>query len=146
MDSSADIICQAINAVCERYGTAIRTTPPTVRDFMLAQYFKACVDNGGFCGFIINPSGDEALATIDALAALGASHSAALLERVVQSFPDRMYPVTLSEREAVLDSVDVDSWESADDEFFRDADGFDELLVRWIMANADDFPSMRMGD
>jgi hypothetical protein len=144
MDSSADFVCDVINAVCERHGTDISAMPPTVRDFMFAQYFKACIDNGGFYGFIINPSGDEALATVDAIAALGASRSKALLERVIRSFPDSNYPSSVFEREAVLDSVDVDSWDSADDEFYEDADQFDDLLVKWIMSNPNAFPTTRL--
>ena len=139
MNSSPDFISTIIDGVCESHGTAIDAMPPKVRVFMFAQYFKACVDNGGFVGFIINPSGDYALAKIDALAELGASISEKLLERIVQSFPNGVYPSCVMERETLLGMVDVDSWNAADDAFYKDTDGFDELLVKWVLKHPNDF-------
>ena len=137
-----DFVIASIHAIWKKYSQTMADMPEPVRVFWLVQYFKACVDNGGFAGFLINPSGDEANATISALQSLGAHNCRELLLTACSVFPDGVAPVELMERERVVyDNEDLDAlWDPLDEEFYKDPDELDALLRRWILTHPDDFP------
>ena len=136
----ADYVIEVIDRVFERYGSDLEAMPEPVRVFMLSQYFKAVVDNGGFGGFMVNPSGDRAEATLAALNEIGARESAALLSRACSFFPTGRVPDKLEERGALAEENDLDDkWSDLDDEFYSDPDWFDVRLKSYAQTHLQEY-------
>ncbi|HVY25610.1 MAG TPA: DUF4375 domain-containing protein [Polyangiaceae bacterium] len=74
-------------------------------------YFDAEVRNGGFHQYFMNPTGDAALITREALEKLGEDERAKLLVSAMARFPGGAAPRSQSERQAVLSAISYrDDW------------------------------------
>ena len=78
------------------------------------------VNNGGFDQFFFNSAGDEAAQIIQALEAVGASKTAAIVRKACAKFPGGMPPTDrFIRQEVLLDVVSPDSeaFEQEDSDF-----------------------------
>jgi hypothetical protein len=78
------------------------------------------VNNGGFDQFFFNAAGNEAAQIIQALEAVGASKTAAIVRRACAKFPDGMPPTDWFVRQEVLLDVvspETEAFEQEDSDF-----------------------------
>ncbi len=96
----------------------------------LVEELEAQVNNGGFDQYFFNSSGGNAAATIEALDALGAHKTAAIVRRACAKFPGGMPPKDWDERQEVLETVSPDSeaFEDDDEAFLKYEDDLAGLL------------------
>ena len=101
----------------------------------LVGWLEAEVNNGGFDQFFFNSAGDEAAATIEALEAIGAFSTAAIVRRACARFPGGMPPADRDERQARLEEVspDTDAFEAEDEQFYA----YEDDLSALVAAHAD---------
>lgn len=88
----------------------------------LVEELEAQVNNGGFDQYFFNSSGGNAAATLDALDAVGAHKTAAIVRRACARFPGGMPPSDWNERQDVLLSTvspDSEAFEDDDDAFYK---------------------------
>ncbi len=85
----------------------------------LIDELEAEVNNGGFDQFFFNKAGDDAAATIEALALVGASRTADIVRRACAKFPRGMPPADRFARQHLLEEVspDSDAFEQEDEDF-----------------------------
>jgi hypothetical protein len=97
----------------------------------LIDALEAEVNNGGFDQFFFNEAGNEAAATIDALDAVGASRTAAIVRSACAKFPTGMPPADRSARQTLLETVspDSDAFEEEDDRFYVYEDDLSALVA-----------------
>lgn len=91
------------------------------------------VNNGGFDQFFFNSAGNEAAQIIQALEAVGASKTAAIVRRACAKFPGAMPPAEWFVRQGVLLDVvspDSESFEQEDDDFLA----YEEDLAALVAA------------
>jgi hypothetical protein len=88
------------------------------------------VMNGGFNQYFFNSAGDDAAATIEALDAIGASTTRALLVDACSKFPGGMPSSEWFQRQKALELVDPDTaiFEQLDQAFFAYPEDLDVLL------------------
>jgi hypothetical protein len=91
------------------------------------------VNNGGFDQFFFNSAGNEAAEIIQALEAVGASKTAAIVRRACAKFPGGMPPAERFVRQDVLLDVvspDAEAFEQEDDDFLA----YEEDLLALVAA------------
>ena len=90
------------------------------------------VNNGGFDQFFFNPPGGNAPGTIEALEAVGAHKTAAIVRRACARFPGGMPPPERIKRQKLLLSTvspDSDGFEDDDDAFYEYEDDLKGLVA-----------------
>ena len=92
------------------------TLPRNEQMHYLTGYFYTQVMNGGVGQYFFNPSGITSPELILALKDMGAVRLAAILEPVVQQFPDGQPPQEMKDRAACMDAMGDDDWWEALDE------------------------------
>jgi len=98
----------------------------------LVAKLEAEVNNGGFDQFFFNSAGDDAAQTIEALEAIGAHATAAIVRRACSKFPGGMPPVDRNARQELLQddvSPDSDAFEAQDDAFLAYEDDLSALVA-----------------
>jgi hypothetical protein len=99
----------------------------------LVQALEDEVNNGGFDQYFFNSAGNEAAQAIEALVAIGADKTAAILRRACARFPAGMPPTEWSTRqEQLLEIVSPDSeaFEEDDAEFYRYQDDLAAMVAK----------------
>ena len=100
------------------------------------------VNNGGFRLFFLNPAGDLAADTLEALQTIGAHRAATLLRDAIAVFPPPGPSATHLVREAQLDGLPAaarEVWDRLDQQFFRYPDDLSRLLRAHVAAHVADF-------
>jgi hypothetical protein len=100
----------------------------------LVGWLEAEINNGGFDQFFFNSAGDETSATIEALEAIGAHRTAAIVRQACARFPGGMPPADRDARQQLLIDVvspDADAFESEDDAFLAYEDDLEDLVARY---------------
>ena len=85
-----------------------------IRIFLLCVLFDGEVANGGISQFFANSSGDHAVETADALHAIGAFESEALLRSSFCLFPNAVVPEDRGERNDLMDQIDEAKFDEID--------------------------------
>jgi hypothetical protein len=95
----------------------------------LIEALEAEVNNGGFDQFFFNDAGDRTAETIEALRAIGANHTASIVQAAAAKFPGGMPPIDRDMRQEVLERVspDSDAFEEQDDAFYEYKDDLSRL-------------------
>jgi hypothetical protein len=142
-----DFIIAMIEAVAKKYDPKDAMDLPSapLRNFMLGQYFKACVDNGGMDGFLRNPSGDFAQETIAAFEAIGDTKSRDVLVRACSVFPGGQAIKDQTEREAFVEEREepvLGLWAKLDKAHWGHKRA-DALLRAYVVKNRDAFPPIQ---
>lgn len=101
---------------------------------LLVEELEAEVNNGGFDQFFFNSAGDKAEETILALKAIGAKHTASILEEACKKFPGEMPPNDRSLRQELLEQVSPDStrFEDEDAAFYEYRDDLAGLVSTYV--------------
>lgn len=103
-------------------------------------WLESEVNNGGFDQFFTNSSGDYALDTPAALAEVGAHHTADLVKKAIDLFPDSSPSRNRQQRVEQLNSIGENTrarLRDLDAEFFKYQDPLEELQVKYMVANKD---------
>lgn len=103
-------------------------TPTQVR--ALIDDLEGDVNNGGFHQFFFNSAGDRTAQVLQALKAIGAHHTAGILERACSKFPGGAPPSDRFERQGVLDVIapECDEFASEDADFYAYQDDLAALV------------------
>ncbi len=96
----------------------------------LVERLEAEVNNGGFNQYFFNSAGDDALAAISALEAIGAGRTATIVRAACARFAGATPPVERDERQAALEITDSDGeqFRPEDEAFLRYDDDLAALL------------------
>jgi hypothetical protein len=92
------------------------------------------VNNGGFDQFFFNYAGNEAAQIVQALDAVGASKTAAIVRRACAKFPGGMPPIEWSVRQGVLLDVvspDAEAFEQEDADFLAYEEDLGALVAAY---------------
>jgi hypothetical protein len=108
---------------------------PTVQH--LIEELESEINNGGFDQFFFNSAGDYTAETIEALNAIGATHTAGIVKAAASRFPDGMPPKDRNERQDILEKIspDSDAFEEDDDAFLEYRDDLAFLLSNYDAAS-----------
>ena len=98
----------------------------------LIEALEAEINNGGFDQFFFNSAGDNTAQTIEALAAVGAHHTAATVRKAASRFPNGMPPTDRNARQELLERIspDSDAFEEEDEAFLEYKDDLSGLLAK----------------
>ncbi len=102
----------------------------------LIEALEAEINNGGFDQFFFNSAGDRTKETIDALNAIGAAHTAAIVRAAAGKFPGGLPPQDRDERQALLleqVSPDSDAFGDEDAAFLEYRDDLGALVSRYAV-------------
>lgn len=100
------------------------------------------VENGGFSQYFVNSSGDRWRDALNGLSTIGAHADRALLEQALAKFGPDGPSVARAERHRQLARIvkkDDEAFKSIEDDFYKDPDEREVLLLRYIIAHAEDF-------
>ena len=102
----------------------------------LLHALEAEVNNGGFHQFLTNSSGYFALQTIDALRAIGAGKTKALLESALRLAYPGGYPNDAADHEDVPDDDSLlEAMGELDDSFYRYDDSLTDLVNKYLASD-----------
>ncbi|MEO7247778.1 MAG: DMP19 family protein [Novosphingobium sp.] len=106
------------------------------QDVLLVWCYDGAVNNGGHVSFFYNSSGRDAGQTVEALNRIGAQPHAAMLDKAIDLFPDRIVPRDIDERNDALSQMPEAHngiLSALDDEFFGVDYNLlmDKLLAYW---------------
>ena len=93
---------------------------------------EAEINNGGFDQFFFNSAGDNTKETIEALVAVGANHTAAIVRKAAARFPGGMPSPDRNTRQEQLERIspDNDAFEEQDDAFYEYKDDLSGLVAK----------------
>jgi hypothetical protein len=99
---------------------------------------EAELNNGGFHQFFFNSAGDRAAQTREALRAIGAVRTAALLERACARFPGGAPPVDGDERQVLMLTLAPrsDEFDAEDTAFYAGGEDLRALVEAYCRAEA----------
>jgi hypothetical protein len=115
---------------------------PSARVMYFAQILDGEVFNGGFHQYFSNSSGKHAHSTLAALHDLGALRAAGLLQRAVDTFPNKRVPADRKERNDQLDRTDCETLEALNAEYYAlekdDGEDLSERILSFMRQYAAD--------
>ena len=136
----------AIIAIDNHLGRRFYSNPDDMTDheklFMYIEELEREVNNGGFWQYFYNSSGEYAMQTVGALKTIGAEHTAGLLSKAIEVFPDSNVPTDRDERIGAIESLGngvKEEWNDLDDQFQEYQDDIAELLLDFVRQNRDSF-------
>lgn len=100
------------------------------------------VNHGGFSQFFFNPPGNLCQETVAALQAIGAEHTAQIVERAMAVFPDGKPSPDLNRRQAqlaALGEAQTVALDGLDDEFYQSHIDLTSLVRAYVRAHQQDF-------
>lgn len=105
----------------------------------LIDELESQVNNGGFDQFFFNSSGCNVLLIIEALEAVSASKTAAIVRRAASKFPSGTPPQdrTLRQEQLRQISPDCDAFEVEDKEFFAYVEDISALVSSYVSTHRD---------
>jgi hypothetical protein len=110
---------------------------PTEQNIYLVWCYGAAICNGGHASFFYNYGGVYAHETVEALAEVGLPEFASLLGQAIDSFPNRIVPFEIEERNVVFNNLPPcahDKMNLLDQDFFLMDDNYlmDSLFAYWL--------------
>jgi len=138
-----DFVISKLDAISSEYAAVdFNDLPDPIKTFCLTSEFKAMVDNGGLLGFLINPSGDQADATLESLYTIGLGDIREILKSAISLFPGGILPASIDDRNDAIDGRDDldDAWDELDDKFYAAGESVDAALRKWASVHEDVFP------
>ena len=125
-----DFICE----LCA-WGDSMESLTESQRTFYYNQNLEREVNNGGFNLYFINSSGDFAHETIISLKAIGADHTADILQSAIDQFPDGKVPSDRDERIELVELIEEKAnvkWEDLTQRFFEYKDNLNSLNIGYV--------------
>ena len=97
----------------------------------LVDELEAEINNGGFDQFFFTSAGDHTRETIEALIAIGASHTAEIVRTAAAKFPGGMPPKDRDDRQSALERVspDSDAFQAEDEAFLEYRDDLAAMVA-----------------
>lgn len=89
----------------------------------------------GFNQYFVNSSGDFAHETIKSLRVIGANHTADILQRAIDEFPDKKVPNDRDKRTDIVEQIEEtanEKWEALDQRFFEYKDNLNLLNIEYV--------------
>ena len=105
------------------------------RHFYFNQCWEIEVNNGGISQYFFNSSGRYAHQTVDSLKLIGASHSAKILQKAIDKFPDKTVPQDDEKRAEILEQIEEKNnevWDKLEDRFYDYLDDLNRLNINYI--------------
>ena len=114
------------------------------RAFLCIWDLEAQVNNGGFWQYFFNTHGNRAREAHEALIAIGARHTAAIMYDAFAVFGTSGPPAVRDDRRDLMDHWEEDgpqyrALSALDQRFYRYEDNLSDLLCRYVEAHASDF-------
>ena len=137
--SSEEYLFSIVDGIQTRERTVgYESLAPVERVFTCVWTLEAEVNNGGFEQFYLNSSGDIAADTPSALRAIGAEHTASLVDRANAVFGPDGPPVDRDARTEVVENLEdsaLEVFEEVDSAFLEYQDNLSALLAAYMKAN-----------
>lgn len=97
---------------------------------ILIDELEAEINNGGFDQFFFNSAGDNTAEIIVTLKAIGANHTASIVESAAAKFPNGAPPSDRDRRQEALESIspNSDAFEEQDQAFYKYQDNLSALV------------------
>jgi len=133
-------IIQLDNYICELcgWGETLSNLNQAQQILYFNQNLEREVNNGGFNIYFLNSAGNFAHETIKSLQAIGANHTAELLQQAIDEFPASKVPTDRSSRQKLVMqfSKEVkDKWHDLDNKFFEYKDDLNSLNMDYVKDN-----------
>jgi Domain of unknown function (DUF4375) len=113
------------------------------KNFHYIQQLEREINNGGFGQYFYNSTGDYAHETLVALQTIGADHTAGMLQKAINEFPEQTVPKERQKRQEILGRIEEKAepvWIKLDDEFYSPgSDNLETLCIAYIRKNKKDF-------
>ena len=113
--------------------------------FSTVWLLEAEVNNGGFSQYFLNSSAETAPFVVDALRTIGASKTAEICKRAIETaFPAGLPATIHAIRSAAAGFSDaiIDKLEPLDQEFFEYPNNLTDLLYNYVSEHPDEFGSL----
>ncbi|MES1217912.1 MAG: DMP19 family protein [Bacteroidota bacterium] len=130
-----------IGDICD-YGDEMDKLSEPQKLFYINQNLEREVNNGGFNQFFINSSGNYAHETIISLKAIGADKTAAIVQKAIDQFPDKIVPKDREERTGIVEQIEEVAdkiWSELNKSFFKYEDDLNTLNIEYIKKHKDSF-------
>lgn len=112
------------------------------RVFICVQDVESEVNNGGFLQYFSNSTGDHALFASRSFEAIGANHTAGIVNRACAVFPNGEPPSDRTEREEILEQIDErieGVLSELDDAFYEYNDDLEKLVLTYVKEHQTEF-------
>jgi hypothetical protein len=142
-DTNSTII-ELDNFVAETcaYGDELDELSEPQKLFFFNQNLEREINNGGLRQFFSNSSGDFAHETLVSLTAIGAMHTAKILQLAIDQFPERKVPKERAERQGIVEQIEDKAgevWAQLDQQFFEYRDDLNQLNLDFVKKNKSQF-------
>jgi hypothetical protein len=130
-----------IGELCN-YGDNMEVLTEPQKNFYLNQNLEREINNGGFNQYFINSSGDFAHETVQSLKVIGANHTADILQKAIDQFPNKKVPKDRDERIETVEEIEetaIEVWEELDQELFKYVDDLNTLNIEYVRRNKENF-------
>jgi hypothetical protein len=110
--------------------------------FSYNQDLEREVNNGGFCQYFINTSGDNAHETVQSLKAIGADKTAELLQKAIDQFPGKTVPKDRDQRTEIVEKIEETAeevWNDLDQKFYEYEDDLNTLNIEYVRKHKEFF-------
>ncbi|MBS1607941.1 MAG: DMP19 family protein [Bacteroidetes bacterium] len=124
------------------YGENMNVLTEPQKMFYINQNLEREINNGGFNQYFSNSAGKYAHETISSLEAIGAIHTAGILQKAIDQFPEKKVPKDRRERMEMVEEIEDDVndiWEDLDREFYKYTDNLNSLNLEYIKKNKEFF-------
>jgi hypothetical protein len=112
------------------------------KNFYHNQNLEREINNGGFSQYFVNSSGDFAHETVKSLRAIGANHTADILQAAIDEFPNKKVPRDRDERTELVRQIEEianEKWEDLDQKFFEYKDDLNSLNIEYVKKHRTEF-------
>ena len=130
-----------IGDLCD-YGENMHNLSEQQKNFYLNQNLEREVNNGGFKQYFINSSGNYAHETVTSLKLIGADHTANILQKAIDQFPESKVPTERDQRREVVKAIEEATnqvLETLSKKFFEYVDNLNALNIEYVRKNRENF-------
>ena len=143
--NTVNLVEDLYNVICEKCenGDFINELNGIERVFYLCQTFSLEMNNGGIHHYYENNAGNFANETVEALTAIGATHTALSLDKGNGLFKEGVVPEDRESRIEELGSLDYSevTWlfDELDNQFYEYNDDISALNLKYVLINKEAF-------
>jgi hypothetical protein len=130
-----------VSTLCS-WGDEPEALNETQRTFYYNQNLEREVNNGGFKLYFMNSSGEFAHETVQSLKAIGAKHTAFILQSAIDEFPGKQVPRNRVERIRTIEGIENRTrgkWSELEQLFAEYKDDLNLLNIEFIRNHRTDF-------
>jgi Domain of unknown function (DUF4375) len=143
-EDQTDSIIELDNFICElcEWGESIQELTEAQKQFYYNQNLEREVNTGGFEEYFANSTGDFAHETILSLKAIGANHTADILQSAIDQFPGKQVPKGSDARNELMQKLGeaaTERWAALDESFFEYKDDLNSLNLEFVKKHRAEF-------